>query len=166
MSNSNPIIINQLPQSRFISKKKTINKKLKKCKEGKLFLYRIWFKYKSNFSGDNYVYLEGPELNMFNDSYQSKIIEPGDIVKYKPVNPKHPNYNARAKILEKFITSDTGAIKNPYNIVKKMYTYNIEFTAPPIINGKVIKYKKYVKEKELEKIDMSLIKAMHISNLF
>ena len=51
MSNSKPIIINQqyIRQPRFTLKKKTINKKLKKCKEGKLFLYRIWFKYKSNF---------------------------------------------------------------------------------------------------------------------
>ena len=154
------------------------------CDKGigkKLFNYNIWFKYKSNFTKNEYIYLEEEELNQHKSSEMNNL-KVGDIVQYQPKNKKNKYSNTRAQIVKSYSgmyggdgddsieksttdTMDTNTIDTldaKIDETKDMYenlnetTYLIRFLNPPIINRKQVNEIKAFSH-ELKKANIKIV---------
>ena len=120
--------------------------KPQQCPQNKV-LYRVTFGYKSKLSGDNIFPVT---FENFDESFQkkTKILNPGDLVKYTPQNKKDPNYNRDAIIkkstnrYEKRQAQERGLEVSPDK--DKNSFYDIEFINPVVVQNQVIKTKNQV----------------------
>jgi hypothetical protein len=132
-----------MDQSNIINKK--INR-ITKCYNSEnsskpyLYLYNIWVKYKSNFGGDNYSYLEESEITPSNDE---TILNIGDMIQYVPENKNSPHYKMWAEI------TDIVNVDEENNDI--VLSYNIKFINPPVVNGELFDKLLNISEKHLVK---------------
>jgi len=117
------------------------------CPNNKV-LYRVTFGYKSGLTRDHVFPVT---YENFDDSFQkkTKILNPGDLVKYTPQNKKDPNYNRDAIIKKatnryaKREAQTRGLDVNPDK--DKNSFYDIEFINPIVgPNNQVIKIKNQI----------------------
>jgi len=117
------------------------------CPNNKV-LYRVTFGYKSNLTGDNIFPVT---YENFDDSFQkkTKMLNPGDLVKYTPQNKKTPNYNRDAIITKstnryaKREAQERGLEVTPDK--DKNSFYDIKFVNPVVApNNEIIKIKNQV----------------------
>ena len=116
------------------------------CPNNKV-LYRVTFGYKSGLTGDNIFPVT---YENFDDSFQkkTKILNPGDLVKYTPQNKKDPNYNRDALIKKatnryaKREAQTRGLEVNPDK--DKNSFFDIEFINPVVVQNQIMKTKNQV----------------------
>ena len=116
------------------------------CPNNKV-LYRVTFGYKSGLTGDNIFPVT---YENFDDSFQkkTKMLNPGDLVKYTPQNKNDPNYNRDAVIKKatnryaKREAQTRGLEVNPDR--DKTSFFDIEFINPVVVQNQIIKIKNQV----------------------
>ena len=122
------------------------------CPPGNV-LYRITFKYKTNFSGKTLFNLTRKNFPEFSIDIPDRKLQPGDYVRYTPRNKNDPNHGKIAVITVENSKRHYG------KIVKK---YDIEFISPKVQNNKVINnIKEILQEKDGVKI-LTLIPQLSV----
>ena len=117
--------------------------KPQKCPQNKV-LYRVTFGYKSKLSSDNIFPVT---FENFDESFQkkTKLLNPGDLVKYTPQNKKDPNYGRDAVIkkatnrYERREAQARGLDVSPDR--DKNSFYDIEFINPIVVQNQVVRTK-------------------------
>ncbi len=99
------------------------------CPPGNV-LYRITFKYKTNFSGNKLFNLTRKNFPDFTIDIPNRQLRPGDYVRYTPMNRNDPNHGKLA-IIKAEIN------KRMYGKIQK--TYNLEFISPKSRGHKIIR---------------------------
>ena len=99
------------------------------CPPGNI-LYRVTFRYKTNFSGNKLFNLTRNNFPEFTIDVPNRPLRPGDYVKYTPRNRNDPNHGKLA-----MITSE----KNTRLYRKITKTYDLDFISPISRNNKVIR---------------------------
>ena len=122
------------------------------CPKGNV-LYRITFKYKTNFSGNKFFNLTSKNFPDFEIDIPNRPLAPGDYVRYTPVNRNDPNYGKIA-----MISIETN--KQYYGKIVKMY--DLVFIAPQERNNKVIREIKTIPEIERQKKVLTLVPQLRI----
>ncbi len=97
------------------------------CPPGNV-LYRITYKYKSNFSGNKLFNLTRNNFLEFDVDIPDRPLIPGDYVRYTPRNKNESNHGKLA-----MITSET----NTRLYGKIVKTYDLEFISPKTTNNKI-----------------------------
>ena len=92
-------------------------------------LYRITFKYKTNFSGNKLFNLTRKNFPDFVVDIPNRQLRPGDSVRYTPLNKNNPNHGKLA-----MITSENN--RRIYGKIVK--TFDLEFISPTVRGNKVI----------------------------
>ena len=92
-------------------------------------LYRITFKYKTNFSGNKLFNLTRKNFPDFVVDIPNRQLRPGDSVRYTPLNKNDPNNGKLA-----MITSENN--RRRYGKIVK--TFDLEFISPTVRGNKVI----------------------------
>ena len=122
------------------------------CPKGNV-IYRLTFKYKTNFSGKKLFNLTSKNFPDFEMDIPNRPLKPGDYVKYTPKNRNDPNWGKLA-----MITIETN--KRFYGkIVKK---YDLTFLAPKNVNNKVISSIKDIPEKDKETKVLTIIPQLRM----
>ena len=138
-----PIIINQEPLTKTITRKFNPNHKCYKKNE---VLYRITFKYKSNFSGNEEYDVTTKNMHFTNFAAPKRGLRAGDLVKYVPKDKtNHPNYNQLARITRETITQHKEKITSDIS-------FDITFLQPIIVNNKLKTHMENVSSTSLELI--------------
>ena len=138
-----PIIINQKPLTTTITRKFT---SAHKCYKKDDISYRITFKYKSNFSGNEKNNVTIKNMNFTNFAAPKRGLRAGNLVKYIPKNKTNdPNYNQIARI-----TRET--IKQHREKIKSDISFDITFLQPIIVNNKLKTHMENVSSTSLELI--------------
>ena len=99
------------------------------CPPGNV-LYRITFRYKTNFSGNKLFNLTRNNFPDFTIDIPNRPLRPGDYVRYTPRNKNDLNHGKIA-----MITSETN--KRLYRKITK--TYDLEFISPTSKNNKIVR---------------------------
>lgn len=122
----------------------------KKCDNGQV-LYRVTYNYKcKQLSGDIFFPIT---YENFNKEFEGgSRINPGDLVKYTPINKSDINYNGIAKVLKsttEYVGRDIRGGEVPIDNAKKSTVfYDLEFVNPVVgNNNKIKKVEKNVKSK-------------------
>ena len=129
------IIINQEPETKIIKPETKIIKRRfnpkHKCYKKNEVLYRITFKYKSNFSGNEEYDVTTKNMHFTNFAAPKRGLRAGDLVKYVPKDKtNHPNYNQLARITRETITQHKEKITSDIS-------FDITFLQPIIVNNKL-----------------------------
>jgi len=99
------------------------------CPPGNV-LYRITFKFKTNFSGNKLFNLTRKNFPDFTIDIPNRPLNPGDYVRYTPRNRSDPNYGKLAMVKAEIN-------KRMYGKIQK--TYDLEFISPKSKGHKIIR---------------------------
>ena len=149
-NNMQSIIINQEPETKIIKPETKIIKRRfnpkHKCYKKNEVLYRITFKYKSNFSGNEEYDVTTKNMHFTNFAAPKRGLRAGDLVKYVPKDKtNHPNYNQLARITRETITQHKEKITSDIS-------FDITFLQPIIVNNKLKTHMENVSSTSLELI--------------
>ena len=117
------------------------------CPAGNV-LYRITFKYKSNFSGKKLFNLTRTNFPEFTIDIPNRPLKPGDYVRYTPKNKNDRNHGKIA-----MITAENN--KRQYNHIVK--TYDLEFISPTSVENKVMRNLEFIPQERAGHTLLTLI---------